>query len=64
MNKHFTSHSICHTLISQSTDCNVPLKAIMKRVGHSDSKTTLQIYTHVTQTMESNVVSLLNKITR
>ena len=28
------------------------LNTIMKRVGHDDPKTTLQIYTHVTKTMK------------
>ena len=28
---------------------NVSLKAIMKRVGHTDEKTTIQIYTHITE---------------
>lgn len=60
--KNLTSHIFRHTLVSRLAEFNVPLKAIMQRVGHSDSKTTMKIYTHVTQNMESNVVGLLNKI--
>lgn len=60
--KNLTSHIFRHTLVSRLAEYNVPLKAIMQRVGHSDSKTTMNIYTHVTQNMETNVVSLLNKL--
>ena len=62
IDKHLTSHIFRHTLVSRLAEYNIPLKAIMQRVGHSDSKTTLQIYTHVTQKMEANVVKLLNKL--
>ena len=34
-------------------EMNVPLKAIMQRVGHNDPNTTLQIYTHVTENMKA-----------
>lgn len=62
IDKHLTSHIFRHTLVSRLAEYNIPLKAIMQRVGHSDSKTTLQIYTHVTKKMEANVVKLLNKL--
>lgn len=62
IDKHLTSHIFRHTLVSRLAEYNIPLRAIMQRVGHSDSKTTLQIYTHVTQKMEANVVKLLNKL--
>ena len=62
VDKHLTSHIFRHTLVSRLAEYNTPLKAIMQRVGHSDSKTTLKIYTHVTQKMEANVVKLLNTL--
>lgn len=62
IDKHLTSHIFRHTLVSRLAEYNIPLKAIMQRVGHSDSKTTLKIYTHVTQKMEANVVKLLNTL--
>ena len=40
----------------------VPLKAIMKRVGHNDPKTTLAIYTHVTESMEKQLQDSLKKM--
>ena len=45
--KNLTSHIFRHTLVSRLAENNVPLKAIMDRVGHADAKTTIQIYTHV-----------------
>ncbi len=58
--KHLTSHIFRHTLVSFLAEKGVPLKAIMDRVGHSDSKTTIQIYTHITKNMRSEVVDILN----
>ncbi|SER60622.1 tyrosine-type recombinase/integrase [Streptococcus gallolyticus] len=58
--KHLTSHIFRHTLVSFLAEKGVPLKAIMDRVGHSDSKTTIQIYTHITKNMKSQVVDVLD----
>ncbi|WP_290491089.1 MULTISPECIES: tyrosine-type recombinase/integrase [unclassified Aerococcus] len=58
----FSSHYFRHTHISLLAENNVPLKAIMARVGHSDSKTTTDIYTHVTRKMISDVTSKLDDI--
>lgn len=57
--KNLSSHILRHTLISRLAEKNVPLKAIMERVGHSDAKTTNLIYTHVTNDMRSQVVDAL-----
>ena len=40
----------------------LPVKTIMQRVGHKNEKTTLQIYTHVTQSMEEAILEKLNEI--
>ncbi|ESV54243.1 integrase [Streptococcus agalactiae LMG 14747] len=55
-----TSHIFRHTLISILAENKIPLKTIMERVGHADSKTTIQIYTHVTKNMKNEVVDILN----
>lgn len=60
--KHLTSHIFRHTHISLLAEKNIPLKAIMKRVGHSDPNTTLKIYTHVTEKMEERVIEKLNEL--
>nr|DAV09582.1 MAG TPA: Integrase [Caudoviricetes sp.] len=57
--KNLSSHIFRHTLISRLAEKNVPLRAIMERVGHSDAKTTNLIYTHVTDNMRSQVVDAL-----
>lgn len=59
--KNLTSHIFRHTLVSRLAENNVPLKAIMDRVGHSDAKTTTQIYTHITKQMKSTVADIMEK---
>ena len=62
INKPLSSHIFRHTLISMLAERNVPVKAIMARVGHKDSNTTMQIYTHVTKSMKSNIENILDTI--
>lgn len=59
INKNITSHIFRHTLVSRLAENNVPLKAIMDRVGHADAKTTVQIYTHITKKMKSNIADIM-----
>lgn len=59
--KHLSSHIFRHTHVSILAENNVPLKAIMDRIGHEDAETTREIYTHVTKSMKNNVISVLNK---
>lgn len=55
--KHATPHIFRHTHITMLIEASIAsgsqidLKTIMKRVGHDDAKTTLKIYTHVTERM-------------
>lgn len=60
--KHLSSHIFRHTLVSTLAESNVPLKAIMNRVGHKDARTTSQIYTHVTKSMEQAVLDALDTV--
>lgn len=57
--KHVTSHTFRYTHISYLAERKVPIKAIMKRVGHKDSKTTLEIYNQVTEQMNNELMSAL-----
>lgn len=57
--KNLTSHIFRHTLVSRLAENNVPLKAIMDRVGHADAKTSIQIYTHVTKKLKANVAEIM-----
>ena len=62
INKSLNSHIFRHTLISMLAENYVPVKAIMAKVGHKDSNTTMQIYTHVTKSMKSNIEGILDTI--
>lgn len=61
--KRISSHIFRHTHISMLAAMGVPVKAIMQRVGHSDPKVTLSVYTHVTQEMKDKLDSCLEQIT-
>ena len=60
--KKISTHIFRHTHISMLAEMNVPLKAIMQRVGHNDPNTTMQIYTHVTDNMKKELTCKLEKI--
>ncbi|MDN6606606.1 MAG: site-specific integrase, partial [Tetragenococcus halophilus] len=62
MDKTVTSHILRHTHVSMLAELRLPLKAIMDRVGHEDSKTTENIYTHVTKGMKKELINKLNEI--
>ncbi|WP_254256496.1 tyrosine-type recombinase/integrase [Macrococcus epidermidis] len=49
INERITTHTLRHTHISTLSQLGGSLKAIMNRVGHTDHKTTLQVYSHVTE---------------
>lgn len=59
--KELSSHIFRHSHISFLAEKNVPLKAIMDRVGHEDGEITNKIYTHVTSSMKSNIIEQLEK---
>ncbi|MCR6097770.1 site-specific integrase [Salipaludibacillus agaradhaerens] len=52
--KHATPHIFRHTHVSMLAEAGVDLSTIMKRVGHEDIKTTMKIYTHVTDKMKKD----------
>ena len=60
IDKPVSTHYFRHTLVSRLAERGVPLKAIMDRVGHSNSKITYEIYTHATEKMKMDVVDILN----
>lgn len=47
-------HILRHTHVTMLTEAGVDLDTIMERVGHSDAKTTKNIYTHITKKMKQN----------
>ncbi|HDH5584792.1 TPA: site-specific integrase, partial [Staphylococcus aureus] len=62
INKRVTTHTLRHTHISTLAQLGINLKAIQDRVGHSDYKTTLEIYTHVTDQMAKDMMNKLENI--
>lgn len=60
--KPVTSHYLRHTHISFLAELNIPIKAVMERVGHTDASTTLQVYTHVTNKMKDSLLEKLDSI--
>lgn len=57
-----TAHKYRHAHITLLAELNVPLKAVMQRVGHVDSETTIKIYTHVTEKMGNDLLNKLNQV--
>ena len=62
LKKNLSSHIFRHSHISLLAEMNIPLKAIMDRVGHDDSDITNKIYTHVTNKMKLNIIENLESI--
>ncbi len=62
INKRVTTHTLRHTHISTLAQLGINLKAIRDRVGHSDYKTTLEIYNHVTDQMAKDMMNKLEKV--
>ena len=60
--KRLTSHIFRHSHVSLLSERNIPLKAIMERVGHGDAKTTTSIYNHVTKKSKEDILSALNNL--
>lgn len=55
-------HILRHTHTAMLTEAGVDLRAIMQRLGHADAKTTLQVYTHVTDRMKRDAADKLGEI--
>lgn len=61
-NFRLTSHVFRHSHISLLAELGFHIREIMERVGHSDEKTTIQIYTHVTEKMKQNSFEKLESV--
>lgn len=61
-NKKLHPHILRHTHTSLLTEAKVDLRAIMQRLGHSDAKTTLSVYTHVTDKMKRDAADKLGAV--
>lgn len=62
IDKPVSTHYLRHTHISMLAEKNIPIKAIMDRVGHKDSSVTQEVYTHVTNKLQKKVDDQINDI--
>jgi integrase len=58
---HITLKGLRHTHATILLEAKVPTKVIQERLGHSNYSTTMNIYSHVTQTMQSEAVEVFSK---
>lgn len=56
-----TPHGFRHTHASLLFEAGATMKEVQERLGHSDIKTTLNIYTHVTKNAEKGVADKFSK---
>ncbi|EAF6815807.1 site-specific integrase [Listeria monocytogenes] len=56
-----TPHNLRHTHVSLLLEAGVPLKEVSERVGHKDSKITLEIYAHISQEQEERTMDTFMK---
>ncbi len=61
MNIDFTFHMLRHAHASFLLEADVNVKVIQERLGHSEIKTTLDIYSHVSENLESESINKLEK---
>lgn len=62
IDKPVTTHFFRHTHVSLLADLGVPLRVIQKRVGHSKSDITREIYLHVTTDTQQKYDQLISKL--
>ena len=54
-------HAMRHTHATWLIEAGANIKAVQTRLGHSDIKTTLNIYAHVTKKMEDDTLDIIKK---
>jgi len=54
--KKITTHGLRHTHCSLLFEAGASIKEVQDRLGHSDIKTTMDIYTHVTQKAKEGAI--------
>ncbi len=59
----FDYHTLRHTHATMLIESGANIKAVQTRLGHKNIRTTLNVYTHTTQSMEDEAVEIFEKIT-
>ena len=57
-----TPHALRHTHTAMLAEAGVPLETISRRLGHSDSEITRQVYMHVTNKMREKDREIVNRV--
>lgn len=57
----YSFHDLRHTHATMLHEAGANLKVIQERLGHSDIRTTMNIYSHMTTTLEDEAVDKFNK---
>ena len=60
--EHINFHGLRHTSVSLLINSKIPVQVISKRVGHSSSVITQNIYSHVFQQSTDEATQKLNSI--
>lgn len=58
----FSAHMLRHSHITLLVMLDIPQKVIMNRVGHSNPRTTSDIYTHVLKSQKDEALAKLNDL--
>lgn len=53
---YMSTHGFRHTHCTLSFEAKAPLESVQDRLGHSDVKTTMNIYTHVTESAKEDTI--------